>query len=235
MNIDNKTCSYCKKAKAIAFMLVGRKEVYYCKECGIRHNLIKIKSSGNIQGLKTSPNTLRAIKNNQLEAHNNGLQQQNKDLQRELNVLRSQNTVYDNVLADLINHINCEFENEKIQKIWEITKLAQTRLSKELADTLDSNVIFPDGDPMHEYFGLSYATHLVIPRCFIQSMPTSWQRLLRICLENMDKTLGEAPERGGFEYYSVQARKDGKMYKDPWLQYERGRRVIKPLKDEVNE
>jgi hypothetical protein len=37
--------------------------------------------------------------------------------------------------------------------------------------------------PVHTYFGLSYASHEVLPRVLLQSMPIEWQRRWVACME----------------------------------------------------
>lgn len=54
----------------------------------------------------------------------------------------------------------------------------------------------PDGpieaDPIHGYFGLSYANYLVIPRSLLQSMPKAWQQGLVDLLTGLGTHFGEA-------------------------------------------
>ncbi len=80
-------------------------------------------------------------------------------------------------------------------------------------------------EPVHEWFELSYANYLTIPRSVLQSMPTEWQSRFVKCLDELDETIDWRPQDGG--RYSVQLRdKDGKFTKDPLADYERGRRRI---------
>lgn len=46
-------------------------------------------------------------------------------------------------------------------------------------------------DPIHGYFGLSYASYLVIPRSLLQSMPTAWQEDLVDLLTGLGTHFGE--------------------------------------------
>lgn len=41
-------------------------------------------------------------------------------------------------------------------------------------------------ESLHEWFGLSYASWLTIPRSVLQSMPAEWQHRFLMCLEEMD-------------------------------------------------
>ena len=50
-----------------------------------------------------------------------------------------------------------------------------------------------DWDAVHNFFGLTYATHLVWPRSVMQSMPNDWQRRF----SELAKELEEAVEEAG--------------------------------------
>ena len=41
--------------------------------------------------------------------------------------------------------------------------------------------------PIHAYSGLSYGTHLIVPRKVLQSMPVKWQQRFVACLEELDQ------------------------------------------------
>ena len=84
---------------------------------------------------------------------------------------------------------------------------------------------FCDND-IHGWFGLTYASYLVIPRSVMQSMPAEWQHkfveLLEECEEQYD-----TPD------YTVYRRdKNGRFIHDEFRDYERGRRFIAPNKEE---
>ncbi|WP_060887646.1 hypothetical protein [Streptomyces caniscabiei] len=55
----------------------------------------------------------------------------------------------------------------------------------------------PSNGPIHEHFGLSYCNYLVIPRSFLQSMPTEWQERMVACLDELDAAFQhiEQPDR----------------------------------------
>jgi hypothetical protein len=40
--------------------------------------------------------------------------------------------------------------------------------------------------PVHQYFGLSYSSNLVLPRVLMQSMPLEWQYRMVECLRHFD-------------------------------------------------
>jgi len=80
-------------------------------------------------------------------------------------------------------------------------------------------------DKIHDYFGLTYSSYLVLQRSILQSMPNDWQeefvRLLSE-LEESTKNLKELPSG-----YWVRARdKDNKFAIDPYCDYDSGRRRV---------
>jgi hypothetical protein len=71
--------------------------------------------------------------------------------------------------------------------------------------------------PMHEWFELSYAKYLTIPRSIIQSMPVGWQAEFAQCLRELDDTLEWRPNYGR---YWVQLRDErGRYVDDPFDDY----------------
>lgn len=89
---------------------------------------------------------------------------------------------------------------------------------EEQSDESQNNLcITDDNDPIHSFFGLTYAKYLTLPRSILQSMHEEWQKdfvklleILDITCINMDI---ETPD------YTVLARKDGKFIKDPYKDY----------------
>jgi len=70
--------------------------------------------------------------------------------------------------------------------------------------------------PIHHFFGLSYASYLVLPRAVLQSMPVSWQLKLIQILRELDES------RGGYcqDRYAVNVRGPmGLFQKDPMAEY----------------
>lgn len=49
-------------------------------------------------------------------------------------------------------------------------------------------------EPVHEWFELSYAQYLTIPRSILQSMPTDWQVRFVGILQDLDETFDWRPE-----------------------------------------
>lgn len=78
-------------------------------------------------------------------------------------------------------------------------------------------------EPIHSYFGLSYASYLVVPRSLLQSMPDPWQARLVRCLEELFDTYTN------YAHYVVQTKDErGKFTKDNLADYDRGRRYVVP-------
>jgi len=71
--------------------------------------------------------------------------------------------------------------------------------------------------PIHNWFELSYAQYLTIPRSVLQEMPNEWQKRFVQCLEELDSTLDWRPKDG---CYWVKL-KDGKgqFKKDRFMNY----------------
>lgn len=78
--------------------------------------------------------------------------------------------------------------------------------------------------PIHNYFELSYAQYLTIPRSALQSMPVEWQRRFVQCLEELDDTIDWRPQNG--RYWITLKNDKGQFVADPLMNYERGRRII---------
>lgn len=73
---------------------------------------------------------------------------------------------------------------------------------------------------MHEWFSLSYANYLVLPRSLIQEMPIGWQRRMVKLLEELSQTFDFSMATGGLANFVVQVRgKGGKFVADPLAPY----------------
>ena len=86
-------------------------------------------------------------------------------------------------------------------------------------------------DYIHNWFGLSYANYLVLPRSILQSMSTEWQKKFVDLLNELEDKIRE-------EYlqdmpdYSVEAKDNkGKYIKDPYRYYWRNNNRINGLVD----
>lgn len=78
-------------------------------------------------------------------------------------------------------------------------------------------------EPIHEYFGLSYASYLVVPRTALQSAPVELQQRI---VDSMEELFALFPDADGS--YWVRKRDGGRFIHDNLADYERGRRIIEP-------
>jgi hypothetical protein len=79
-------------------------------------------------------------------------------------------------------------------------------------------------DAIHQWFELTYAEYLTIPRSVLQSMPEEWQTQFVALLEELDETIDWRPHDG---CYWVELRdRRGRFATDPLRDYKRGRRRI---------
>jgi len=80
-------------------------------------------------------------------------------------------------------------------------------------------------EPIHDYFSLSYANYLVLPRTVLQSMPNEWQEKFVELLEEIPEMFGVDWEpKGGYRVLALN--EDKHFIKDPYSNYERGRRKL---------
>lgn len=86
-----------------------------------------------------------------------------------------------------------------------------------------------DTEPIHDWFELTYAQYLTIPRSVLQSMPIEWQARFMGCLEELDEAIDWRPARG---QYMVTLEVDGIDVQDPLQDYQRGRRRIPVRKEQ---
>lgn len=90
-------------------------------------------------------------------------------------------------------------------------------------------------EPIHNWFELSYAQYLTIPRSVLQSMPVVWQNMFVQLMETLDETIDWRPQQGCYrvtlnEVDQTEGWMWGKELTDPLADYERGRRRI-PYKE----
>ena len=80
---------------------------------------------------------------------------------------------------------------------------------------------------IHDWFELSYAQYLTVPRSVLQSMPEDWQAKFVALLDEMDDKMDWRPKRG---HYWVSLRGNGGRFvsiqNDPLIDYDRGRRLV---------
>lgn len=78
---------------------------------------------------------------------------------------------------------------------------------------------------IHEWFELTYAQYLTIPRTKLQSMPENWQKDFTALLDKLDERFSVYPETG---CYWVKLRDSkGRFVHDVYADYQRGRRILK--------
>lgn len=72
----------------------------------------------------------------------------------------------------------------------------------------------PGYDKLWAWFGLSYASFLILPRSFLHEMPDEWQGRLVDLLREFGTTFSNIPGEYEFEYH-VSVRKEGKYVPCP--------------------
>ena len=75
-------------------------------------------------------------------------------------------------------------------------------------------------DPINQWFELTYAQFLTVPRLVMQSMSIGWQRKMAVLLQEMDETFDWRPKEGK---YWVKLKDDsGRFCHAPLADYRRG-------------
>lgn len=86
-----------------------------------------------------------------------------------------------------------------------------------------SDVFIPPAEPIHNWFSLSYASWLTLPRSVLQTMPDEWQERLVTCLRELDAACHEhGVDIPDTRVHGTQ-RGDGAIIRD-LSDYQRGRR-----------
>ncbi|NCU33256.1 MAG: hypothetical protein EOM23_10085 [Candidatus Moranbacteria bacterium] len=80
-------------------------------------------------------------------------------------------------------------------------------------------------DYIHQYFGLTYASYLILQRSVMQSMPVKWQKKFVTLLEELDHATNKLTDLPPM--YTVNARDGARFIHDKYADYERGRRRVK--------
>ncbi len=75
-------------------------------------------------------------------------------------------------------------------------------------------------EPISEWFELSYAQYLTVPRLVLQSMPIEWQRKMADLLQEMDDTFDWRPTEG--RYWVSLKDANGRYAKAPLEDYRHG-------------
>lgn len=82
---------------------------------------------------------------------------------------------------------------------------------------------------VHEWFELSYAQYLTVPRSVLQSMSLEWQDRFTRCLEELDELIDWRPQDGQQYRVTLHEINDGEWgheLDDPFMDYGRGRRRV---------
>lgn len=95
-------------------------------------------------------------------------------------------------------------------------------LLKGESDMLKKDKYKPD---IHDWFSLTYAQYLTIPRTALQSMPNDWQIKFVELLEELDNKIDWRPRNATY-WCLLRDNKTGRYINDPLANYERGRRQM---------
>lgn len=79
-------------------------------------------------------------------------------------------------------------------------------------------------DAIHQWFELTYAQYLTIPRSVLQSMPDEWQEKFAALLYELDDTIDWRPAEG--RYWVELRDAKGRFVEDGFKDYQRGRRRV---------
>jgi hypothetical protein len=86
-------------------------------------------------------------------------------------------------------------------------------------------------EPVHEWFGLTYASYQVVPRSVLQSTPINWQKKFIKLMDELDEMGYVCPLEGT---YDVRVRDSkGRYVEDYYRDYERGRRFVEPRRVKI--
>lgn len=70
---------------------------------------------------------------------------------------------------------------------------------------------------VHEWFGLTRAHYLTVPRSLLESMPPEWQRRFCRCLDELDDTFDWRPDNG--RYWCRLKDRRGRFVRDRLMEY----------------
>lgn len=133
-------------------------------------------------------------------------------------VLREMNCAPELTVADLLRLTAQSLEVERMQR-----GIAAAALGCGIERVVE------DLEPMHGWFGLSYANYLVLERSLIQSMPAEWQRRLLECLDDLHERFDGVERAAGFQVRAVDV--SGRFMRDPIPHYNRGRTRVAPARE----
>jgi hypothetical protein len=71
--------------------------------------------------------------------------------------------------------------------------------------------------PIHDWFELTYAQYLTVPRSIMQRMPVAWQQQMAQLLTELDEAFDWRPHEG--RYWVELRNASGKFVSDPLKEY----------------
>lgn len=88
-----------------------------------------------------------------------------------------------------------------------------------------------ENDYIHNWFGLTYANYLVLPRSILQSMSDEWQKKMVNLLNELEDKMNEEGLQDMPDYLVDAKDSNGKYIKDPYRYYWRNNQRINGLVD----
>lgn len=108
------------------------------------------------------------------------------------------------------------------------------KYEKALQKLIHQYLDFPkqSDEPIHEFFGLSYAQFLVLSRTALQSMPLEWQKRFVTCLLELEREIPDMDPDWPWQYHvtvrNIETKKFGSLKDHDKLGgYDRGRKRVK--------
>jgi hypothetical protein len=125
--------------------------------------------------------------------------------------------------SDMLVAVGAIEEDEDAAENADFCAMLQAKIDELRAPHVIADKYAEDDQAIHLFFGLTYAAYLVVPRSVLQSMPPVWQRKLATLLdEGQELAAGlDIPE---YRVHAVDS--DGKFCRDPYRDYQRGRRRV---------
>lgn len=118
----------------------------------------------------------------------------------------------------IVNNLEKEFNNILNKKLnGETLSKENLKRLKELVDLINDKSIEESSEPIHEWFGLTYSSYLVLPRIFLQEMDKEWQVKFVKLLKELENEFNDP-----YDNYLVKPRINNKFVKDITNNYRRG-------------
>lgn len=145
-------------------------------------------------------------------------------------------------LFERLHYLTGRFPDLSKEQLTELRELGTNlhaecdSILNEWGCSLDSKNELKRGKDIHEWFELTYAQYLTVPRSVLQSMPIIWQEKFVGLLEELDDTqwLSLLPKDSCYRVELRQTKdslngrgwKWGSKVSDPLADYQRGRRNV---------